>query len=186
MLRQIPNMLTVLRLIMIIPFVWYLSHHAYKPALYVYIVAGMTDGLDGWLARRFHWQTQLGQILDPIADKLLIATSFIALGLLNILPWWLVILVFMRDFFISLGALSWTLLIERDPNFPPSFISKWNTCFQLVLVTSSLFEQAFFPLTVYFLEGLILLTTATTLISFIDYAWTWGKKAYKVRSIKNI
>jgi cardiolipin synthase len=171
---------------MIIPFVWYLSHHAYKPALYVYILAGMTDGLDGWLARRFNWQTPMGQFLDPLADKLLVATSFIALGVLNILPWWLVVLVFLRDLTISVGAFLWAYLIDRKSNFPPSFISKWNTCFQLVLVTACLFEQAFFPLRGYFLEGLILLTAATTLTSFVDYAWTWGKKAYLVRSSKTV
>lgn len=179
-------MLTLFRLMMIVPFVWYLSHHAYKPALYVYILAGMTDGLDGWLARRFNWQTPIGQVLDPIADKLLVATSFVALGLLNILPWWIVILVFMRDLAISFGALLWTMFIDRHSSFPPSFISKWNTCFQLLLVTCALFEQAFFPFTGYFLEGLILITAATTVTSFIDYAWTWGKKAYKVRSKQNV
>jgi len=171
---------------MIIPFIWFLSQHAYKPALYVYILAGMTDGLDGWLARRFNWQTPIGQLLDPIADKLLIATSFIALGLQHILPWWLVILVFMRDLAISVGALLWTLLINKHSNFPPSFISKWNTCFQLVLVTCCLFEQAFFPFSGYFLEGLILITAATTMTSFVDYAWTWGKKAYRVNRNQNV
>lgn len=182
MLKQIPNMLTLFRLLMIIPFIGYLSDHDYKPALYVYILAGMTDGLDGWLARRFNWQTPTGRLLDPIADKLLVATSFIALGVLHILPWWLVILVFMRDVMISFGALMWTVLIDRHSSFPPSFISKCNTCFQLILVTACLFEQAFFPLTGYLLEGLILITAVTTLTSFVDYAWTWGKKAYRVRS----
>ncbi|HAT9653444.1 TPA: CDP-alcohol phosphatidyltransferase family protein, partial [Legionella pneumophila subsp. pneumophila] len=106
-LKHIPNTLTLLRLVLIAPFLMYLFHHEYVKAFYIFIAAGLTDGLDGWLARHFQWQSFFGSFVDPLADKLLVASSFISLALLNSLPWWLVLLVFLRDFTISMGVLAW-------------------------------------------------------------------------------
>lgn len=176
-LRQIPNALTLLRLVLIAPFLVFLYQQEYRSAFYIFILAGFTDGLDGWLARNFHWQSAFGSFMDPVADKLLIASSFIALALIGRIPWWLVMLVFLRDITISIGVLAWLWLIKRKPDFKPTCLSKINTVLQLSLVILCLFEMAFFKITPNILESLTILTTTTTIGSYIDYAWTWGKKA---------
>lgn len=176
-LRQIPNALTVARLLLIAPFLVYLFHQEYEIAFYLLILAGFTDGLDGWIARCFNWQSAFGSFVDPMADKLLIAASFISLAIIGSIPWWLVMLVFLRDITISIGVLAWYSLIQRKPDFKPTYLSKINTLLQLVLVTLSLFELAFFKIAPHLLESLAILTAITTISSYLDYAWTWGKKA---------
>ena len=137
----------------------------------------LTDGLDGWLARYCSWQTPLGSCLDPFADKLLVAASFISLALIHQLPWWLVILVFMRDFTISTGVLAWYYFIQKEMDFEPTYLSKINTVLQLGLVTLCLFELAFSPFNYPLRTLLIDLTAFTTAVTYIHYVWTWGKKA---------
>jgi len=177
-LKYIPNALTLLRLGLIFPFLFYLYHHEYVDAFYVFILAGLTDGLDGFLARLFHWQSFFGSFVDPLADKLLIASSFISLALLGVLPWWLVALVFLRDFTISMGVVAWYWFIRKKLDFKPTSLSKFNTAFQLTLVTFCLFELAYFHFPPYVLDTLIYITAITTATTYIDYIWTWGKKAW--------
>lgn len=178
MLKYIPNVLTAFRLILIAPFLLFLYQQRYDAAFYLFLLAGLTDGIDGWLARRYHWQSVFGSFIDPMADKLLIAASFISLALIGKLPWWLVILVFLRDFTISLGVIAWYFLIARQINFEPTRLSKINTMFQLALVTLCLFELAFYNFPDALTYTLIVLTTLTTSATYIHYVWTWGKKAY--------
>jgi cardiolipin synthase (CMP-forming) len=178
MLKYIPNILTILRLAAIVPFLLLLYHMRYDSACILFLAAGLTDGLDGWLARRFSWQSNLGSFLDPLADKLLVFSSFVALGLIGSLPWWLVILVFARDFTISLGVVAWYFLIQKKLDFEPSTVSKINTCMQISLVTLCLVELAFFALPQGVITAWVFLTACTTVISYIDYVWTWGLKAY--------
>ncbi|STY24934.1 CDP-alcohol phosphatidyltransferase family protein [Legionella taurinensis] len=176
-LKHIPNALTVLRLILIIPFLVYLYRKNYPIAFYVFMLAGFTDGFDGWLARHFSWQSLFGSFIDPLADKLLIASSFISLALIGQLPWWLVILVFLRDFTISMGVLAWYWFVQRQLDFEPTALSKVNTTLQLALVTVCLFELAFFPITDYLIQTLIILTAITTTATYVHYVWTWSRKA---------
>ena len=176
-LRHIPNALTLARLVLIAPFLVCLHHQAYAYAFYTFILAGFTDGLDGWLARCFHWQSPFGSFIDPVADKLLIASSVISLALIGSIPWWLVMLIFLRDITISIGVLAWLWLIQRKPDFKPTYLSKINTVLQLSLVTLCLFELAFFNIPHSLVEILTIITAITTVCSYIDYAWTWGKKA---------
>lgn len=177
-LKHIPNALSLFRLMLIAPFLINLYYQEYRCALYIFILAGITDGLDGWLARRFHWQSFFGSFVDPLADKLLVASSFISLALIGALPWWLVILVFLRDFSISLGVVVWYWFIQKKLDFVPSFLSKLNTTFQLFLVVICLFQLAYFPFPSYFINAIIGLTAVTTTITYIDYLITWGKKAW--------
>lgn len=177
-LRHIPNVLTLIRLALIAPFLVFLYQQDYVNAFYIFILAGFTDGLDGWLARHFHWQSLFGSFIDPLADKLLIASSFISLALIGILPWWLVLLVFLRDMTISFGVVAWYWFIQRKLDFKPTNLSKINTILQLALLTLCLFELAFFKFVPYLIETLILLTTMTTASTFVDYVWTWGTRAY--------
>lgn len=176
--KHIPNILTLLRLALIAPFLSCLHQQAYVCAFYTFLLAGCTDGLDGWLARHFHWQSTFGSFVDPMADKLLVAASFVALALIGSLPWWLVILVFSRDFTISLGVLCWHFFIQRGLDFKPTMLSKCNTVLQLLLVTLCLFELAYVRFPVNLIQSLIMLTALTTTLSYIHYVWTWGKKAF--------
>ena len=176
-LRHIPNVLTLIRLFLIAPFLVSLYQEEYVIAFYIFILAGCTDGLDGWLARHFHCQSLFGSFTDPLADKLLIAASFISLALIGMLPWWLVLLVFLRDLTISFGVVAWYWFIQRKLDFKPTALSKVNTILQLSLLTLCLFELAFFKFSPYLIETLVLLTTLTTASTYIDYVWTWGKKA---------
>ncbi len=176
-LRHIPNALSVFRLVLIVPFLVFLYQQEYLNAFYMFILAGVTDGLDGLLARNFHWQSLFGSFVDPLADKLLIASSFISLALIGKLPWWLVLLVFLRDLTISFGVLAWFWFVQRKLDFNPTFMSKLNTTLQLALVTLCLFELAFFSFSPILIEVLIIVTAITTTGTYIDYVWTWGKIA---------
>lgn len=177
-LKNIPNALTIIRLLLIAPFLFFLYHHDYSFAFYLYLFAGFSDGLDGWLARHYNWMSPLGSFIDPLADKLLVVSSFIALALIGSLPWWLVILVLLRDITISIGVVAWYWLIQRALDFMPSRLSKINTTLQLILVTLCLFQLAFFSLPSYYVNTLIMLTTITTSITFVNYVWVWGRKAW--------
>jgi len=177
MLKQIPNALTVIRLLLVLPFLVCLFHHQFVCAFYIFVIAGVTDALDGWLARGFAWQSNFGKLLDPMADKLLIAASFISLAILGILPWWLVILVFARDLTISLGVIAWYVWMPNRPDLKPTYISKVNTVMQLTLVMMNLCAQAFLLPIPSLLSLCLLLTAVTTTASFMDYVWIWGRKA---------
>jgi cardiolipin synthase len=156
----------------------FLYSHEYAHAFYTFILAGFTDGLDGWLARHFNWQSFFGSFVDPMADKLLVVSSFISLALIGSLPWWLVIIVFLRDLTLSMGVIAWYWFIHRKMDFKPTLLSKFNTTLQLTLVTFCLFELAYFNLPHYLVLLLIYFTAFTTSITYIDYMWTWGKKAW--------
>ena len=177
LLTYIPNALTLFRLILIGPFLLCFYDQNYVNAFYLFLLAGFTDGLDGWMARCFNWQSPFGSFIDPLADKLLVASSFISLALINQLHWWLVVLVFMRDLTISTGVIAWYYFVQRKLNFEPTYLSKINTVLQLGLVTVCLFELAFPPPLTNITSTLIILTAVTTSITYIQYVWTWGKKA---------
>ena len=178
-LRYLPNFFTVARLFLIVPFLYYLYNTQYEISFYIFLIAGFTDALDGWLARQFNWQSHFGSFVDPLADKLLIASSFISLAVLGHLPWWLVALVFLRDLTISFGVLALYTFIKKRPNFKPSLLSKLNTVLQLTLVTFCLFQLAFTQKTPWITTSLIILTTITTTATYVDYVMFWGEKAFK-------
>lgn len=182
-LKHIPNALTLFRLVLIAPFLMLLYHQEYVNAFYLFALAGITDGLDGWLARYFYWQSPLGSFIDPLADKLLVASSFISLALIGELPWWLVILVFLRDLTISIGVMLWYWCVQRKLDFEPTLVSKVNTTLQLALVTLCLFELAFFRFSPYVANTLIFITAITTAATYIDYVCTWGRKACSIDNL---
>ncbi|HHF7345764.1 TPA: CDP-alcohol phosphatidyltransferase family protein [Legionella feeleii] len=182
-LKHIPNALTLFRLVLIVPFLMLLYQQEYVNAFYVFLLAGLTDGIDGWLARHFHWQSFFGSFIDPLADKLLVASSFISLALIGELPWWLVILVFLRDLTISIGVIAWYWLIQRKLDFEPTLLSKINTTLQITLVISCLFELAFFAFSPYLINALIVLAALTTAATYIDYVFTWGRRACSINHL---
>ena len=176
--RYLPNMITSLRLLVIFPFLYFILEGQYAVAFWIFIVASISDGLDGYLARRFQWQSHFGAFCDPLADKLLVVSTYIALTCNHHLPLWFTVLMVARDVVIILGALAW-YRVFKSIDFKPTFISKANTVFQLMLIIVILFELAFGGLPFMLVEHLILMTTLTTAFSFIDYVVCWTIKAIK-------
>src|ERR1051325_2286992 len=143
-IATLPNLLTMLRMVMIPIFVSLLFYQRFYWALAVFMIAGVTDGLDGLLARRFNQKSQLGTILDPIADKLLLVTSFIVLSLPSIspqqeppshlpVPFWVTTAVISRDVFILVGAAAINI-VTGFRSFRPSLLGKINTFVQILSV----------------------------------------------------
>ncbi len=180
-MKQIPNLLTLIRLLLVIPFLVCLFHKQFTYAFYIFLIASVTDALDGWLARGFSWQSDVGRVIDPLADKLLISASFVSLALLKVLPWWLVLLIFARDLTISLGVIAWYIWISKKPTLKPTYISKVNTVLQLLLVMFCMYDLAFGLRNAQWIPVCVFLTAVTTSISFVDYVWHWGKKAWQQR-----
>lgn len=181
--RDIPNLISFLRILLVAPTVYYLLNQDYRVALLLFLIAGISDGVDGILARRFRWQTRLGAMLDPIGDKLLLVSSFLVLGWLGHLPVLLVVLVLLRDVVIVTGAVLYHLLIEEVP-IQPVMISKINTALQIALVVLQIFAFSGLALsglvTPLVIESLIWLVYATTVSSGIVYIWLWGRRAMLV------
>jgi cardiolipin synthase (CMP-forming) len=128
---NLPNFLTLIRILSIPFFLVYLSYHRYLEALIIFIIGGITDFLDGLAARLMKQQTPLGAYLDPIADKLLVITSFIVLGVIGGIPMWLAIIVVSRDVLIITGYGIMVFLTDERPEVKPSLIGKFSTLLQL-------------------------------------------------------
>ncbi len=165
----IPNVLTVIRMVLIPVFVSLLYYQRFGWALAVFVSAGLTDGLDGLLARRFNQKSQLGTILDPIADKLLLVTAFIVLSLPQFIPqplprhfpvpFWVTVAVISRDVFIIVGAAAINI-VTGFRGFRPSWPGKANTVVQILSVVAILVAARFPPLRGY------LPTVYTTVFAF--------------------
>ena len=102
--RDIPNLITLLRMILVLPIIWLLAHGYFVESLYLFALAGMSDGLDGFLAKRMGWQSRLGSILDPLADKMLLVSTTIMLAWVGLIPLWLVGVIVLRDLLIVVGG----------------------------------------------------------------------------------
>lgn len=176
--RDLPNLITIMRLALVAPLVWYLLMERYGAALAIALVAGLSDALDGYLAKRYEWSSRLGGILDPIADKLLLVSGFVALGLSGLLPLWLVALVLLRDLVIVVGAALYHWLVARlEPE--PSGFSKVNTAFQITLLLAVLLSQVLAGVPDALVEGLVWLTALSTGVSGAHYVWTWGRLTWR-------
>jgi cardiolipin synthase len=139
---SIPNLITLGRVIIIPIIFWLLVSGQTRGAFLLFVFAGITDAVDGWLAKRWNMQTELGAYLDPMADKLLIVSIYVALGVAGQLPSWLVIAVVSRDILIVLGVLlCW--IIGRPVEIQPHLISKANTASQLLLAALVLADEGF-------------------------------------------
>ena len=132
---NVPNLLTLLRIIAIPCFLILLEDLRYREALALFVAAGITDGLDGAIARLTHTKTTLGAFLDPAADKALLVSAFIALGFMHAVPRWLVVLAISRDVLIVLGYFLLFMLAERRMEVRPSVSGKASTALQLLSVT---------------------------------------------------
>lgn len=139
---NIPNFLSLLRIILVPVMVIFLIQESYTKALITFVIAGLTDALDGAVARILNKQTKLGSFLDPLADKILLSTSFIALAIFSLIPSWLAVIVISRDFMILLGIVILSMMSVAY-EIKPIFVSKVTTTMQIATVFFALFLKTF-------------------------------------------
>ncbi|CAK0740437.1 CDP-alcohol phosphatidyltransferase [Gammaproteobacteria bacterium] len=172
--RDLPNFITFVRILLTIPFLLALLEGKEGIALLLFLVAGASDGLDGFLAKRYGWTSRLGSILDPLADKALLVSAFVVLTYLGRIPYWLTVLVFSRDILIVAGATAYHFLIGHY-RLLPAKSSKINTLFQITLVLAIMGKDWIGEYT----QPLVYLTAVTTVFSGVQYIFSWGYKAIK-------
>lgn len=175
-LRDLPNIISALRLIAVIPVVWLLLEREFGWALLLFATAGLSDGVDGFLAKHYGWQSRLGGILDPLADKILLVSCFLVLGSMGLIPVWLVLAAVFRDLVIVTGAVLYQFRVA-EVEAAPTLISKLNTVLQLVLVVLVIMDAGPIPLPGPLIEALVWACLTTVVVSGIQYVWVWGRKA---------
>jgi len=168
----LPNLITVIRILIVPVAIWLIIHGAYTPAFLLFVLAGISDSVDGFLARYYQWNTKLGSYLDPIADKLLLVAIYVTLGFLGHMPAWLVILVVSRDVLI-VGAVMLSWMMDRALEVRPSRISKVNTAGQIVLAGVVLAQLGVAPWLAPAVPPLTWLVGALTLVSAAVYLGRW-------------
>jgi cardiolipin synthase len=166
---SIPNILTLARILLTPLFVILLIKHMLWMALLVFALAGISDALDGFIARYFNQRTVLGAYLDPVADKLLLISAYVCLAVLDIIPSWLTVIVISRDVIIVLG-IAILALTEKKYEVKPSIISKFTTAAQLVTVFLTLLAPYWIALATLRI-GLYWMTAVLTTLSGLHYIY---------------
>jgi cardiolipin synthase len=171
---NLPNLITLARLMSVPLMIWLILSDRFGAAFWVFVAAGVSDGLDGYIAKRFDCRTRLGALLDPAADKALLSSVYVALGIAELLPNWLVILVVFRDVTI-IGGFVLFQTIGAPRNYDPLYISKVNTLAQIALVGYVLGR-----LGLGFGDGaltgvLVTVTAVTTVLSGLSYLVRWAR-----------
>jgi cardiolipin synthase (CMP-forming) len=178
-LRHLPNALSVLRLLMAVPIALLVVYDESVLAMTLFITAGATDGIDGWLAKRYHWQSQLGGWLDPLADKALVLSVCIALTAHGDLPYWLLGLIAIRDLVIVSGAVAFHF--NYAPlHAAPTIVGKITTAALLLLVVLLLWGNVKPQVPAWLIETLILSCAGLLLVSGVDYVRRWSIKARRI------
>ena len=173
---NLPNLLSLLRIFMVAPFLIAVIYDRHGLALVIFVVAGFSDFLDGYLARRLQQKSVLGTFLDPLGDKLLSTVAFIALSVQGLLPGWLAVIVVAKDLYVALGA----GILHYSGNLTvalPSFWGKFATLLQIVTVALVLLGT-FVTLTSVLLEILFMVTALVTTIACVHYIYS-GAKVFK-------
>lgn len=168
----IPNALTLLRLFLIPAIVVMIHERRFDLAFYTFTIAGLTDAVDGYIARRFNQKSEIGAYLDALADKSLIAATFLALLAVSAVPYWLVVMVIFRDLMI-VGAVAIAWLMDNPIAIEPIMVSKFNTAAQIVMISFTLAVGAFslvLPNVAFALSALVALLT---LLSIGAYFARW-------------
>lgn len=174
------NQITLMRLLLI-PFVlWAISQNLWLWAVLGFAVAGLSDALDGFLARKYFGISKLGAFLDPLADKLLMVSVGLNLFYLGLLPLWFVVILVVRDFLIVLGVLlSW--LVQRPIEISPLMVSKLTTIFQILLLGTLLFLKAFAISHDVIPNVLLSVAGGLTFVSLMAYCWVWMRHIFAYR-----
>jgi cardiolipin synthase (CMP-forming) len=172
----VPNQITILRLGFLPAFLILISYEHYRWALAVLVIAGLSDAIDGILARKLNQKSAIGAYLDPIADKLLLSSSFVVLAFKKQIAWWLTIIVLSRDLLILIVA-AVIILISGYRPFPPSLLGKATTMFQIILVFTVVLEAASsLPGLTLVNTGLIYLVAGLAIASAFHYSIEIARK----------
>lgn len=175
----LPNLISALRILLVLPVLVLLWHGHFAGALMLFAVAGASDAVDGYLARRFGWSSALGGWLDPIADKTMMVSTYLMLAWLGLIPLWLLAAVVARDAVIATGSMLYYHLVEKV-EAEPSWISKANTVLQILLVMAVMFDQVIAVPQ----DSIRVLTYAvlgTVVLSGLGYVVTWGRRALRFK-----
>ena len=170
MLKHLPNAICIVRIVLTVPTVLALEAQAYEAAVAWFALAAASDGLDGYLAKKFGWTSELGRVLDPLADKILLVAVFMTCVWQGLVPTWLAVAAIARDLLLTSGAIAYRLWFGALRG-APSILSKINTALQIAFLLGALLtamEHIDMP------DGLQLLgwvTLFTTVASGLDYAW---------------
>lgn len=179
-LRWLPNAISLFRIALIAPVVYCILEGRFAGALTLFFVAGFSDGVDGYLAKRFSWHTRLGALLDPIADKLLMAASYATLAWVAQIPVWLAAVVILRDLVILGGATAYNFLIAPVQG-EPTRISKLNTVLELLFVVCVLARAAVGLPSLAVITILGAGVLVTVVLSGADYVIAWSQRARGAR-----
>jgi cardiolipin synthase (CMP-forming) len=172
----VPNQITLLRLGFLPLFIVSISYEHYRWALIILVIAGLSDAIDGLLARSLNQRSSLGAYLDPIADKLLLSSSFVILAFKHEIAMWLMIFVLSRDVIILIVAVV-ILLISGYRPFPPSILGKATTFFQIVMIFAVVLAAAYPNARLATINYILMYTVATlTVVSAIHYSFSIARK----------
>lgn len=174
----VPNQLTLLRMV-VLPFVLIsMIYGQHTASLWLFVAAAVTDVIDGIVARRFNQKTRLGQYLDPIADKLLLSSCFVAQSVNGAIPWWVTILVLLRDVMIIATVLV-VVLTTSVRRFPPSLLGKTNTVVQFTTLLTVLLNHVIRAGWLQrVITALVAMTAVTTVFSAVHYALEVSRRLY--------
>lgn len=175
-LSWLPNAISISRIALIVPILWLFVNEQFGWALGLFLAAGLSDGIDGYLAKKYHWDTRLGAFLDPAGDKLLIAWSYGTLAYLGHIPAWLAFIVIFRDVVIVAGSFIYHYLVRRLEG-QPTRISKLNTALEFVFLVLVIWRAGYdWPddITITVLGAAVLVTVV---ISGYDYVSNWIRSA---------
>lgn len=167
-MRQLPNVLTLVRIFLVIPIALELHTGHYRNAIGLFLVAGVTDALDGFLARRFNWRTRFGALADPLADKLFLVTTFVILTLSDRVPLWLMVVALGRDLWIVTGVLLYRLM-RGEFEIRPSVWGKLSTFTQIAYLATVIVHAAGVSLLASLLEPLAWSVAGLAVLSGLDY-----------------
>ena len=175
-MRHLPNLICLVRILLIWPTIDALVSGHYWTALVLVAVCAVSDGLDGWLATRLNWQSHLGRILDPLADKLLLVALFLTATWMNLLPWWLTAVAVARDVLIGSGAVVYRFTFG-PLHGRPTLVSKINTGFQLAVALAAILGAASGLPTPEMVTALACVTLLTTVVSGAGYVAEFTRRA---------
>ncbi len=182
-LRYLPNLITCLRILLIMPIMMAILANHYTRACYLFIIAGISDGLDGFIARRFNWISRFGSIMDPLADKLLLMACFITLAWQGLIPIGVPIIIIIRDLWVISGAISYHYLISHY-EMAPTYLSKVNTFLQILLLLLTLLNLGVVAIHPMILRMMLWLMLGTCILSGLHYTYVWGTRALKAYKVK--
>jgi cardiolipin synthase len=176
LLRQLPNALTTLRLLLAVPLCLLILREQHAAALGIAALAGLSDAVDGRLARRLDAATRYGAVVDPLADKALLNGAYISIAAVGLLPWWVAVLVLGRDLVIICGALAYHLLYGRY-SMAPTIWGKLSTVVQVLLALVVLGNEAYRVTPAVVIEGLVYAMAVFAVTSGGHYVYLWGARA---------